>query len=423
MNSKSLLVAAILAAVLVIAGLFATGNDNTAAKESTGAGEVLMAGLYDQMGEVAEVTVKTSEGEFHVKSSDGQWVLAERGGYPVQVDRVRSALIAIAELKTVERKTADPMRYGQLGVQPVGSDAGAETQSKEIVMKNAAGDSLASLIIGKSRSGGRGGTFYVRRPEEDSSWLVEGELPNLPSTGDAWLDKKVLEVKRNDVSAARITHADGEVLTISKADADTNFSVHDLPADRELTYEGVAGGIAGALQYVNFQDVMPADEFEAPESQLSVTNLWTKDGLRVTAQLWEKDEKVFASFQAAYDMDGKPTMELGPMPPTEAEGEEGIVEATATPRPKEEVESEAAELNERLSPWIFELPPFTKTNLTKRMDGLLKPLPEPEAEATEEGGDDPEAPISIDSFGGPVEDEHKPDDAGDPDDDEEDGGK
>jgi|GEM_PF-371406 len=404
MNAKSILVAAIVAALLVAAGLFAGRDDGSAAKAATGSDQQLFEGLFDRLEQAAQIEVQSTEGSFHVELEDGQWELVESGGYPVKLDSVRKVLIDLAELETVERKTDDPARYVEIGVQAVGAAPDAETQSKQITIRDAAGETLAALIVGKTRGGGRGNSFYVRKPEEDASWLVSGERPNLPDDGETWLDKKILEVQRTDVSAARITHADGEVVTLSKEDADTNFSVHELPADRELKYDGIAGGVAGALQYLNFLGVMPAEEFEAPESQTSVANFWTKDGLRVTAQVWEKEEEVFASFQAAYDLEGTPTLALGPLPAAETpEGEEsleeeGTIEAAATPRPREEVEAEAAELNARLSPWIFKIPPYTKSNLAKRLDDLLKPLPDPEEEQDEE-----EAPISIDSFGGPVE--------------------
>ena len=45
----------------------------------------------------------------------------------------------------------------------------------------------------------------VRRAADAASWLVRGDLPPLPEKGDEWLDKKILEIKRADVAAARIS--------------------------------------------------------------------------------------------------------------------------------------------------------------------------------------------------------------------------
>jgi hypothetical protein len=397
MNSKSILIAAVLAVVFVIAGYFATRSESSKAAETTETA-FFLPGLYDRINDVVEVRITTSEGDFHVRREDDAWTLVERYGYPVQVEKVRATLIGLAELKVVEEKTSDPARYSELGVQAVGGDPSAEFQSREITLTDKIGATIAALVVGKPRGGGGGGTFYVRRSAESPSWLVKGKLPSLPSEGDEWLDKEIIELKRNDVRAARITHADGEVLTISQLDSEKDFSVHGLPEGRELTYASAPGGIAGALQYMNFEDVTRLDEFEAPESPLAVSDFWTKDGLRVTVRLWEKDEKPYIALAAAYDLDGTPSTVIGPLPPP-AEGE---AQAEATPRPRAEVEAEVAALNERLAPWVFELPTYSKTNLTKRLEGLLKPLPEAEQPEGSEDLDE-DAPLDIDSLGGPLD--------------------
>jgi hypothetical protein len=400
MNTKAILIAAVLTVVLIIVGLFQSGDEGSRAATPE-ADTAFFPGLYDHINDVTAMQVATTEGEFNVRRTGDAWTLDEKSGYHVQVDQVRQSLIALAEMETVEQKTDNPARYVELGVQPVGEAPDAETQSKSITLMNDEGETVAAVLVGKTRGGGRGGTFYVRRPSEAASWLVKGQLPPLPADAAEWLDKKIIEVKRDEVRAARVSHADGEVITISKEDSDTNFTLHELPADRELAYTSAPDSIAGALQYMNFEEVERRESFEAPEEVSAVTNLWTKDGMRVTVQLWDKDEVPYASFEATYDLDGVPSLELAPMPPT---AEDEGAEAAAVPRPREEVEAEIVALNTRLSPWVFKLPAYSKTNLTKRVDGMLKPLPTPEETTLdEEGAADPEAPIDIDSLGGALE--------------------
>lgn len=408
MNTKSILIAGVLAVVLVIAGLLATKDGSSEAADVTEDGAFL-AGFYDRINDVALLEIATTDATFNVRRDGERWTLDERFGYPVQVDQVRSALIALADMETVEEKTGDPARYADLGVQPVGGDPTADHQSRSVTLMDEAGAELASVIVGKTRSGGRGGTFYVRRPAETASWLVKGKLPALPDSGDAWLDKKILELKRDEVKAARIAHQDGERVTISKEEGETDFSLHEMPSDRELAYASAPGSIAGALQYLNFEDVERAEGFEAPGEALSVSNYWSRDGLKITVELWDKEETPYARFQAAYDPDSSPTLALGPMPSPEepSEGEEDAeAPATYTPRPADEVRAEAEALNARLEPWIFKLPAYTKTNLTKRVEGMLEPLPEPEETAEEPAGEaplEPGATIDIDSLGGDFE--------------------
>ena len=397
MSTKSILVAAVLAVVLVVVGYLAGDRSDARSAPPEEAGSELFPGLYDRMNDVRRVEVRGTESEAVFELRDDAWVSLDKGGYPIQDDNLRALLVGLAELEIIEAKTTNPASFDRLGVQPVGGAPEAEDQSVEVRVLDGAGEEVAALIVGKTRSGGRGNTFSARRPAEDRAWLVEGKRPALPTAPDTWLDKQVVKIERTEVAAARIEHADGEVLTISKESPEANFKPHELPEGRELSYDSVAGSVAGALQYVNFDDVIAAADFEAPGDPLAVTSLWTVDGMRVTVELWDIEGKPHARLAAAYDLEGTPEQAaVGPRPAPE-ELEEGEAVAAPTPRPRDEVEAEVAALNARLERWVYVLPTYTRTNLTKRIDNLLKPLPEPEEEA---GAPDAGGDLDIDLLGG-----------------------
>ena len=63
----------------------------------------------------------------------------------------------------------------------------------------------------------------------------------MPRTTALWLDNDIVDVRSDRVREFTITHADGEVVTISKSTKEAaNFDVASVPAGRELTYPGVA---------------------------------------------------------------------------------------------------------------------------------------------------------------------------------------
>ncbi len=399
MTPKTLILLIAATAVLVVGGLFYY-ESSAPPSETAVEGELLFPGLIDEVNDVASLEVATEEGQFTVQRGDEGWGLVERGGYPVLLERVRATLLALAEVKLVERKTENPALYERLGVQSVGEGTGAETPSKSVTAKRADGSVLAALIVGKSREAGTGATYYARRVGESASWLVEGERPPLPETGDEWLDKKVLELDRAEVRAGRTTHADGEVVTIAKKDSETDYTVLDVPEGRELKYASVAGGIAGSMQYLNFEEVLPVTEFEEPGPAVAVTELWTKDGMRVDARVFEgEDGKTWGLFHATLDLEGTPTLPqpTGPQP-------EAVAESVATPRPAAEVQAEIDALNARLDRWAYELPQYSRTNLTKRLEDLLKPLPT-ESEAPSAAPGDGGAALDLLEGSAPLEEE------------------
>ena len=54
------------------------------------------------------------------------WGLEDRGGYPVQVTKLRGMLTALTELRLVEPRTTDPAKFGRLGLEdPERKDATA----------------------------------------------------------------------------------------------------------------------------------------------------------------------------------------------------------------------------------------------------------------------------------------------------------
>ena len=58
-----------------------------------------------------------------MRGEDGSWAVAEKDGYPADVEKVRQTLISLAEARIVEPKTANPDFYDRLGVEGVEDEA------------------------------------------------------------------------------------------------------------------------------------------------------------------------------------------------------------------------------------------------------------------------------------------------------------
>ena len=90
----------------------------------------------------------------------------------------------MAELETLDPKTDNPELYHKLGVQDVGP--GVE-DAKLLILRDAAQDELAALIVGKRRPGSGQASFYARKRGEARSWLVAAgsRLMTIASSGHA----------------------------------------------------------------------------------------------------------------------------------------------------------------------------------------------------------------------------------------------
>lgn len=359
MNQRTILILALATVVIVALAAFSKLSSSSSGS-AAGTGEKLFPGMLDALNDATTVEIEDADGKVTLKRVNGEWGLDEKHGYAIDFERVKTNLFNLAELETVERKTRSKDRYAALGVE--GLDA-EDSKSRRVKVTDSSGKALCELIVGERKVSRRGAEqVYVRKPAEDQSWLVSGRL-DLDSDQSRWLEKQILEVERKRIQAIEILHADGEALRVSKASEDVpNFTVHDLPEDRELTYATVADSLSNTLEWLNLEDVAPAADVPLTGEPQSTTTFWTFDGLKLTVAIHEQDGGAWARFTAAYDAETPPFVETPETPP---------------PAPEKvpmEVEKEAAELSEKLAPWVYELPVHSRSSLQKRMEELLKPL-------------------------------------------------
>ena len=169
--------------------------------------------------------------------------------------------------------------------------------------------------------------------------------PEIGETAADWLDTNVIDVASGRVREITVTHPDGETVRATKTSADEeNFAVADIPEGRSLLYDSVANVIAGVLQNLTLEDVERATD---AGDALTVTELVTFDGLRLTVTGLERDDSAWISIAAAADSESQ-----------EAD--------------RQEAATQAQMLNERLSGWRYRIPSYKFEQLTRRMDDLLQ---------------------------------------------------
>ena len=123
------------------------------------------------------------------------WTLDERWGYPANDELVNETLLALADLKAVEARTAKADWHRALGL-GVPENLGAAVRFR---VTDEEGAEMASLLLGKEQQseteakqkvqnyGPELRQFYVRRADSDQSWLARGRLPRNPEPA-AWID-------------------------------------------------------------------------------------------------------------------------------------------------------------------------------------------------------------------------------------------
>ncbi len=68
----------------------------------------MFPGLTAQLAGLSEIEVASKTGTFHIRQTDGRWVVVERDSYPADAGQVRAAGTGLADLQIIEAKTSRP---------------------------------------------------------------------------------------------------------------------------------------------------------------------------------------------------------------------------------------------------------------------------------------------------------------------------
>ncbi len=377
MNTKNTLK---LTAVTVVVALvaFMTHRIRAGANAPEDAG-LFVPALRERINDVASVAIQGQTETFTLERVQTGWGMTEKGGYPVDSAKVRAYILEVAGAERAEEKTSDPARYERLGLQAVDTEGSSSTR---VTFRTADGADIATVLVGDKRvpkGGVTDASFYARAGDDPASWLVDGDL-TVDKTSKSWLDQTILEVARNEIVAARIEHADGEVVNALQKDPDAQYpELQDVPEGKEPTFDGVTARFTSALERLRLDDVQKDDAVEFPDPPQGVATFWTKDGLKVTVESAEIESKLYCRFSAAYDEAGAPGTPVDsgpPAPPADPEGGAPMPEEDPGKSP-EEVQKQAAEIQERVAGWTYTLPTFKKTAFLSRMTELVRDIPEP----------------------------------------------
>jgi Domain of unknown function (DUF4340) len=258
MNMKHLTTLAALAAVSVAttAWVLRTSAPTVASDRH---GETVIPALLTKANDITGLSVHEGTDTLAIERRGNRFVASD-SGYPVKTDAVRDVIGSTAELSFEESRTADPARYGDLGL----ADPGAKGAGKEITLRTASGD-LASFVVGNRDStvGGPAGGVFIRLKGQPQTFLARGNV-QLPTSRTDWFVGIDLDVKRNEVKKVELAGGGRDSVTASaNPDKPGELVLADVPEQRTADTFKVSR-LATLPESFTFQDVRkatkPADD-------------------------------------------------------------------------------------------------------------------------------------------------------------------
>ena len=373
MKPKTLM---ILAGITLVVILGATFFGQERKDKPIQSGEYLFPDLMARINEIVEMTIETKEATVTLLHKGNAWTVKEKGGYIADLEKIKPALIGMAELRIREPKTKNPNLYEKLGLQ----DKDAEGSSSTLItLKTQGGTAIATLILGNQRPGkGTPGKsdMYIRKPEDPQTWLVSGKLPIEKVAGE-WLQKDLLKIASKRIYQVRVTHSDGETLTVYKDTPDAlDFKIRDLQKDKKISSQFNVNNVATSLAQLEMEDVKKADgvEFSSKSGVQAVVE--TFDGLRLTVETMSQGETIQSRITPSFDaalLYKEPNSEKAEADSqTSEEGEKKASEPKSSVlKSEEDVQKEVTALKTKFSDWIFEIPKFRADNFSKKKSDLI----------------------------------------------------
>jgi hypothetical protein len=276
MNAKHLTPLAALAAVSVAATAWAL-HTNATTVASDRRGETVIPSLVAKANDIAGLSVRDSAGTIAIERRDNRWVAAD-SGYPIKIDTIRDVVTSSAELAFEESRTADPNRYGDLGLADPGAKD-AKDAGKEITFRTAGGE-LADFVVGKTdtTTGGPAGGVFIRVKGEAQTFLARGNV-RLPAVRSEWFVPSDLDVKRKEVKKVELSGGGRDGVTAT-ADADKpgTLVLADVP-EKRTAEDFKVSRLATLVESFTFQDVRKATK-PADDARRMIVD--AGNGLRIT---------------------------------------------------------------------------------------------------------------------------------------------
>ncbi len=347
---------------------------------------LLLPAFGAHVNDAARVEIVTRLNKTLLRRDGDRWLIENRDDYPAIFENVKGAILGLAELKILEAKTRKPDLYPRLGVEDVQSEKSSSTLME---VKDARGNGLAAVLLGKPREGGgeegpMAHTRYVRVQGQEQSYLVKGPI-EVSADPMTWVRRDLMDISGGRVREVTIERPGGPAVIARRGKPeDLDLVLQDVPEDHVVRSTSVVTSLGTALEQLRFDDVRARRALHWPQQE-TVTTLRTFDGLTAAVRVAEIDGRKYATFEFSVE----PGTLTNPVPENKDEppviGLEGRRVAPPGPDeakpPKLTVGRQVADLNAKVKDWAFVLPDYKFDMLTRTKDSLIaekkKPAPPP----------------------------------------------
>lgn len=242
-------------------------------------GKPLLQGL--KVADVASVAIREPHGAITLERKDSGWTIAERAGFPADVERVRELLLKAIELKVGQAEPLGAADRKRLQL---------DDAATRVEFRGADGKPLSTLLVGRkyfksepenAEKAAADGRFVMLPGEEKTVYIVSDPLAQASTKSSEWVARTGFAAEK--AKTVEMSRPAGDGWKLERASEDEAWKLAGAKANEKVELSR-ANAAAYALGNLDIVDVAAKDA-KAEETGLgspTVLTAATFDGLTYT---------------------------------------------------------------------------------------------------------------------------------------------
>lgn len=337
---------------------------------------------------IKKVLVKGDKEESTLVVQNDTWVVQERGGYPVEKEKLQTALMSLKYEKIKAGDRIGKASWGVVGVNSPGNATASgvgtlvelfgdkDTLKYSFVLGGQVTSSGGSNNDQMKMFGGPTGNRFIRIQGEDTIWEIADQLPDLVTKPDAWLAKAFIDVQK--LKSVEVTAAKPEdSWNAARTEETGDFLLEGAKPGEKIDTGKVTLGTL--LSSPTFNDVLGKDKAAATMKDAVKAKLVTFDGFTYNLQVVKQSgqgsgDKYYLTVSVSADIPKARPAVKDEKPEDKKKNDEAFAEE------KKKMEEKLAN-EKKFEGWVYEVTEYTVSSLLKKRAEILAAPEKPQAPA------------------------------------------
>ena len=314
MANRLLIIMIALAVAAGVGAIFMLRGEGQSSSNASALGQPLFPQL--KVAEVARITIADAQGSLNLEKKGDSWTIAERGGFPADIERVSELVVGALQLKTGQ---SEPIAEKERARMQLGVPGTAEGAATVVTFKGQDGKAVAELLVGKKyfktqpegdASRAQGDGRFVMLPADATRVIVVTDpLKQATTSASEWISRE--GVAMDNIKSFEVKTA-GDGYKLTRASLDAAWVLDGKGGELDPAR---ANAIGFSLAKLELADVAASgvDAALGEGGEIAVT---TFDGLAYHIKLGKLDRDRYFS---QVTVDGTPTRPAAAVPPAPAD--------------------------------------------------------------------------------------------------------